>query len=145
MLFQKILVPYDGSAHATHAFKIATDIAKKYRSHITILTCLESDFRAPWYGPDSRVRSSILKQQKKETQKSISKLEANAKKAGVSTSTKILQTPSIVKSIISTAKTYKIDLIVMGSHGRKGFDKLLLGSVANGVSQKVKCPVLIIK
>ena len=57
----------------------------------------------------------------------------------------VLQTQSIVKSILSSAKTYKIDLIVMGSHGRKGFDKLLLGSVANGVSQKVKCPVLIIK
>jgi len=33
----------------------------------------------------------------------------------------------------------------MGSHGRRGFDKILLGSVANGVSQQAKCPVLMIK
>ena len=47
--------------------------------------------------------------------------------------------------LLAFAKSRKHDLIVIGSHGRSGFDKVLLGSVANGVSQKTRCPVLIIK
>jgi nucleotide-binding universal stress UspA family protein len=46
---------------------------------------------------------------------------------------------------VTFAKSQKHDLVVIGSHGRTGFDKLLLGSVANGVSQKAKCPVLIVR
>lgn len=145
MLFQKIMVPYDGSSCAIHAFKVAIDMAKKYGSKITIITCLEKDFRTPWYGFDSRVGNSIMKKQKEASKKSIARLEENAKKAGVKTTSKILETQSIVKTLVSFSQSNKIDLIVMGSHGRKGFDKLLLGSVANGVSQKIKCPVLIIK
>src|SRR3972149_977806 len=125
MLFTNILVPYDGSSNAIHAFKI--------------------DFRAPWYGYDSRVGKTIMKQQKEAAKKHISKLELIAKKAKASFNSEIVVTKSIVKTIVDFSKSHKIDLIVMGSHGRKGFDKLLLGSVANGVSQKVKCPVLIVK
>jgi len=63
----------------------------------------------------------------------------------VSIKTKILISHSIVKTITSFAKSQKYDLIVIGSHGRTGFDKLLLGSVASGVSQKSPCPILITK
>jgi len=52
---------------------------------------------------------------------------------------------SVVNDIVVFAKSRKYDLIVIGSHGRSGFDKTLLGSVANSVSQKAKCPILIIK
>ena len=145
MLFTNILVPYDGSSNAIHAFKVALDMAKKYDSKITLVTCLEIDFRAPWYGYDSSVEKTIMKKQKEAAKKHISTLELIAKKAKASFNSEIVVTKSIVKTIVDFSKSHKIDLIVMGSHGRKGFDKLLLGSVANGVSQKVKCPVLIIK
>jgi len=145
MLFTNILVPYDGSSNAIHAFKVALDMAKKYDSKITLVTCLEIDFRAPWYGYDSSVEKTIMKKQKEAAKKHISTLELIAKKAKASFNSEIVVTKSIVKTIVDFSKSHKIDLIVMGSHGRKGFDKLLLGSVANGVSQKVKCPVLIVK
>ena len=57
----------------------------------------------------------------------------------------ILRSISVVKDITTYAKSHKFDLIVMGSHGRTGMDKLILGSIANGVLQKSSCPVLIIK
>ena len=50
-----------------------------------------------------------------------------------------------MEKIVTFAKTKKIDLIVMGSHGKTGFDKLMLGSVANGVVQRARCPILIVK
>jgi len=145
MLFKKILVPYDGSACSTHAFQISMDMAKKYNSEVTILYCLQTDFRVPWYGFDSRMGNAIKKKQKDIALKNIAQLESNAKKAGVKVSSKISESHSIVKTLVSFAESNNISLIVMGSHGRTGFDKLLLGSVAHGVSHRARCPVLIVK
>ena len=145
MLFKNILVPYDGSKCSDHAFNVALDVAKKYNSKITIVTCLERDFRTPWYGPDSRVNDAILKKEKKAVDKNFSSLEKVAKKSKVSISSKIMVIQSIVKSLLSFATSHRIDLIVMGSHGRTGFDRLLLGSVANGITQRAHCPVLVVK
>jgi len=145
MTFKNILVPYDGSKCSDHAFNVAIDVAKKNNSKITIVTCLEKDYRTPWYGPDSRVTDALLKKQKKAVDKNFSSLEKVAKKSKVSISSKIIVVQSIVKSLLSFTTSNRVDLIVMGSHGRTGFDKLLLGSVANGISQKARCPVLIVK
>jgi nucleotide-binding universal stress UspA family protein len=145
MTFKNILVPYDGSKCSDLAFNVAIDIAKKNNSKITIVTCLEKDYRTPWYGPDSRVTDALLKKQKKAVDKNFSSLEKVAKKSKVSISSKIMVVQSIVKSLLSFTTSNRVDLIVIGSHGRTGFDRLLLGSVANGISQKARCPVLIVK
>jgi nucleotide-binding universal stress UspA family protein len=144
MMFSNILVPFDLSNHSIHAFKTALDIAKKYNSKITLLTCLEGD---AWHHKfyDSRADNELIKKQKKVTLSQVEKLEDLAKKANVTTKSQILKSTSVVKDVVTFAKSRKIDLIVMGSHGRTGIDKLILGSVANGVAQKASCPVLIIK
>lgn len=144
MLFQNILVPYDLSKCSNHAFKVGLNMAQKYGSALTVLTCIEGD---PWHHRyyDYRADAQLLKQQRKAAVDHISKLDAAAKKVGISIHSYVLRTTSVVKQIIDFTKTNKIDLVVMGSHGRTGFDKLILGSVTNGVAQKVKCPVLIVK
>jgi len=143
-LFSNILVPFDLSNQSIHAFKTALDIAKKYNSRITILTCLEGD---AWHHKfyDSSADNEIIKKQKKAILAHIAKIEPLAKKANISMKSQIFKSTSVVKDIVTYAKSQKIDLIVMSSHGRTGVDKLILGSVANGVTQKSSCPVLIIK
>ena len=143
-LFQNILVPLDLSNQSTRAFKVALDVAKKYNSKVTILTCIEVD---AWHHKylDSRANSQLVKKQSKVIKKYFEKLESLADKNNVSVKSQILTSESTVKDIVNFAKSRKHDLVVIGSHGRTGFDKLLLGSVANGVSQKTKCPVLIVK
>jgi nucleotide-binding universal stress UspA family protein len=144
MLFKNILVPSDLSNKSFHAFKIALDMAKKYDSKITILTCIQVD---TWHHKfyDSRADAELLKNQKKTITPYIEKLEKIANKSNISIKSQILRSVSVVKDITTYAKSHKFDLIVMGSHGRTGMDKLILGSVANGVLQKSSCPVLIIK
>lgn len=138
------MVPFDLSNQSIHAFKTALDIAKKYNSKITLLTCLEGD---AWHHKfyDSRADNEIIKKQKKATLDHIAKIEPLAKKANIVIKSQIFKSTSVVKDIVTYAKSQKIDLIVMSSHGRTGMDKLILGSVANGVTQKSSCPVLIIK
>jgi nucleotide-binding universal stress UspA family protein len=144
MLFQNILVPVDLSGQSIHAFKVAINLAKKYDSRITILSCIQVDgWHHKFY--DSRAEDQLLKNQKKAIAPNIKKLEDLAQKSNISIKSEILRSFSIVKDIVTYAKSCKFDLIVMGSHGRTGMDKLILGSVANGVLQKSRCPVLIIK
>jgi len=144
MLFQNILVPVDLSNQATRAFKVALDIAKKRNSKITILTCLELDASHHLYY-EARPSPQQIKKQTKVVKKYFEKLESLAEKNNISLKSKILISGSAVNNIVTFAKSQKHDLVVIGSHGRTGFDKLLLGSVANGVSQKTKSPVLIVK
>ncbi|MCJ8305978.1 MAG: universal stress protein [Nitrosopumilus sp.] len=141
---RNILVPLDLSNQSTRAFKVALDVAEKYNSKVTILTCIEVDAWRHKY-LDSRVNSQLVKKQSKVIKKYFEKLESLADKNNVSVKSQILTSKSTVKDIVNFAKSRKHDLVVIGSHGRTGFDKLLLGSVANGVSQKTKCHVLIVK
>lgn len=144
-MFKNILVPYDRSPCSKHAFKAALDIAKKYDAKLTILSCLDTDVGHVWYGFDSRVKNAILKKQKKVAKEDIKNFQNQAERAKVVYSYALIETKSIARTILSFSKSKKIDLIVMGSHGRKGFNKLLLGSIANAVSQQSSCPVLILK
>lgn len=143
-MFQNILVPFDLSNQSIRSFKVAIDIAKKYQSKVTLLTCLEGDaWHHKYY--DSRADKELIKKQREVTKKHLEKLESMAEKNNISFKSQILTSQSVVNDIVTFAKSRKHDLIIIGSHGRTGFDKLLLGSVANGVSQKTKCPVLIVK
>lgn len=144
MLFENILVPFDLSSPSNNAFKVALDIAQKYNSKITLLTCVEGD---AWHHKfyDARADSELLKKQSKIAKKYMEKLEDSANKAKVKIKLQILKSTSVVKDITTFAKSRKIDLIVMSSHGRTGLDKIILGSVANGVVQRSTIPVLLIK
>jgi len=144
MLFKNILVPFDLSSPSNQAFKVALDIAQKYDSKITLITCIEGD---AWHHKfyDARADMELLKKQSKVAKKHMEKLEAMANKVGVNIKLQILKSTSVVKDITTFAKSRKMDLIVISSHGRTGLDKVILGSVANGVVQRTRCPVLLIK
>jgi len=75
----------------------------------------------------------------------LSKLENKAKDSGVLLSVHVIETKSISKQIVDFAKSKKINLIVIGSHGQTRFNQLFLGSMSNAVSQSAKCPILIVK
>ena len=143
-MFKNILVPTDLSGASIRAFKVALDIAEKYDSKITVITCVEGD---AWHHKfyDARIDEQLIKKQTKAAEKVMEKMEIRANKSGIKIKLQILKSISVIKDITSFAKTRKIDLIVMSSHGRTGLDKLILGSVANGVVQQTNCPVLLLK
>ena len=144
MSFQNILVPFDLSSPSNKAFKVALDLAQKYDSKITLITCVEGD---AWHHKfyDARADTQLLKAQTKVAKKYMEKLEATANKVGVKIKLQIIKSTSVAKDIATFAKSRKMDIIVISSHGRTGFDKLVLGSVANGVIQRTSVPVLLIK
>ena len=144
MAITKILVPIDGSKHSLKAFRTALDIAKNNNAKINVLTCLEKEDVGAWY-IDKRTNRKIMSDAKNFAKEFLSKLEKPATDANVPISLNILETKSASNQIITFSNSNKIDLIVIGSHGRGGFNKFLLGSVSNKVSQMAKCPVMIVK
>ena len=75
----------------------------------------------------------------------LKKLEEQANTKNIPFLMEVIHNPSPSDGIITLAENNNVDLIVIGSHGRTGFRKIVLGSVANGVLEHAKCPVLITK
>lgn len=145
MEFKKILVPYDGSECSLRAFKIATEMAKKFNSKLTVVTVILEFYYTRSLYANIRYEEILLKKQRGSANNALSKIRTNAKKQGIDVATDVLESNSVVKQIVSFAKSKKVDLIIMGTHVRTGLYKLILGNVANGVSQRVSCPVLLVR
>jgi nucleotide-binding universal stress UspA family protein len=142
-MIKHIMVPYDKSESAIHAFEYAIYLAEKFNSHISIVTCVTIQVPTdPYFGTAYIETTKLLKE---DAQKSISNLESRLKESKIEYKTDVLEVRSITDSLVSYAESHNVDLIVMGSRGFGGFKKLLLGSVASGVSQHSQCPVLIVK
>jgi len=96
----------------------------------------------PYFGTAYIETTRLLKE---DAIKSTQNLESKLKELKIQYKIDVLEVRSITDSLTSYSESHNVDLIVMGSRGFGGFKKLLLGSVASGVSQHSKCPVLIVK
>lgn len=144
MTFKNILVAYDSSGFSNRAFKSALDIAESNQSKITILTIITGVYQ-PSIGFTMKYAEKTLGKHRRFLKKIFADLKSVANKKGLTLSLKILHDPSVSKAIVNYVNSHKFDLIVIGSHGRTGLNKLILGSVANDVAHKSKIPVMVVK
>lgn len=100
-MIKNILVPYDGSGQSTRAFEFALDIAKKYNSHITIMTCILAPSNVDPIM--AKAYQETLKIQKEEALKSLSSLESKLKSSGIIYILKVLEAVSIIDVLLSYA------------------------------------------
>ncbi|NNG82065.1 universal stress protein [Acinetobacter sp. ANC 5378] len=146
MSYQNILVPVDGSDISLSAVKNAAQIAQAFGGQLTLISLVTED---PFSDADFYYPSPIMKeyfvQAYANAEKALKQAQAIASENGISANTQIVKGNVSEESIIETTEKLKIDLIVMGSHGRKGFQKFLLGSFAQDVLKGTKLPVLIVK
>ena len=142
-MMKHIMVPYDQSEPANRALEVAIDLAKKYDSEISIVACIVP--QVPMDPTFATSYAETLLLMKRNAEQAVSVLESKLNELKIPVKTAVLEGISITDELVSYAESHQIDFIVMGSRGLGGFKKLLLGSVASGVSQHSKCPVLIVK
>lgn len=146
MTYQHILVPIDGSEISFAAAKQAISIAKSFGSKLTAISLVAED---PFSGSDFYYSTAMLKDYIEEAytnaEKALKKVSDIALEQGLTIETKIVKGIVSADTVIESADELKTDLIVMGSHGRKGFQKFFLGSFAQDVLGKTHTPVLIVK
>lgn len=146
-MFKNILVPTDGSRLSDHAVKAAAGLARASGGKVTLFHVI-AEYKTPYY-PDGYVydfgtRSEYLKETGANAAKLIGKAKALFdKKVRVIGLHGYSDTPG--KAILAAAKRQKADVIVMASHGRRGIEKLLLGSETQKVVTLSKIPVLVVK
>lgn len=151
--FSKILVPIDGSKFSMDAAKYGIEVSKQYDAELYILHILlpvDLGLRLHSFGTESLEQGKkLIEENKKQISewfdsiKNISKEYAKGKEIKINT--KIIESSSIVSNIIDYAEKEMIDLIVIGTRGRTGIKRLLLGSVASQVVIYSHCPVLIVR
>lgn len=144
--FSRILVAVDGSESSMDAADYAIDMAKMYNAQLTILTV--SHISMSSYGlaglPDSMVQTK--EKHALESTQWFDNLNQRAKQNDVQLKTELIDSQmSIDGTIAEYAENHDIDLIILGTRGRSGFKKLLLGSVASGVVNYATCPVMVVK
>ncbi|MDH3766355.1 MAG: universal stress protein [Nitrosopumilus sp.] len=138
------MVAYDSSSFSNRAFKSALDIAEPNKSKITIVTVVTGIYQ-PSIGFSMKFSKDLLEKNTRMLKKLFSNLQTMANKKGISISLKILNDPSVSKAITNYVNSHKFDLIIIGSRGRTGINKIILGSVANEVVNKVNIPTMVVK
>jgi universal stress protein A len=142
-MFKKIVCPVDFSEFTDEIVQYAVDIARKYDAELHLLHVIPNlNYFTPY--------ESFL------TPENLVAIESNIEKEVAGDFDKILKKIGFpVKTVIRTGVTFveiidyireeKVDLVVMGTHGRSGLEHILIGSVAEKVVRKSPCPVLTVR
>ena len=155
-MFEKILVPLDGSEHSERALETAIQVAKKFRAKMTLLhvysvtppaviapeptTMTPAGF--PVVTPEEV--AEMVEAARTVGNRILRDGEQKAKSASVRVET-VLREGNTVQEIVALAKEGEFNLIVMGARGMSRIRELLMGSVSEGVIKNAHCPVMVVK
>ena len=143
MLIQRILCPIDFSEFSTRAFRHALSLAEHYRASLVALHVVEmwkypyADYAAADGGDYGNLRKSLHKGGRGHLQEFVNRYRPERIHPELA-----ICEGRAPDSILSFAQREKVDLIVMGTHGRRGFDRLMLGSATDRVMREASCPVV---
>jgi nucleotide-binding universal stress UspA family protein len=151
------MLPIDGSATSMKAARFGISLSKKFRSDLIGLTVI--DLMSLPYGyfltqPGTSSHDNILEEKRSEAKKWLDEVEKSMlevlgepQSVEIKFRSEIIEDPfsRVEGAIVNYAESEDVDLIVMGTRGRSGFKRILLGSIASGVLSYAHCPVMIIR
>ena len=140
-MYKAILVPTDGSNCSNTAIDHALDLAGLFGARLVFLNVIPTLLHSVRPGRD--YVDKVIEDIKEASQRLLEESCLKAKAKGVSCSSTSVEFSRPMDAIVDLAKA--VDLIVMGSHGRGGIDRVLLGSVTEGVLRRVNKPVLVVR
>jgi len=148
--FNRILVPVDFSAHSDLALCYATTIANRFGASVEALHVVEDPFVSGAWSTGAIAPNipELLADLVRVARAKLDDMSTAAANEGMRLTSTILTTVATgepADSISCYATTGKFDLIVMGTHGRRGLSHALMGSVAERVVRKAPCPVLTVR
>jgi nucleotide-binding universal stress UspA family protein len=147
MAYKRILVPVDGSSTSKAGLREAISLAKAQGATLQLVHVADQHYLA-MMGLDSAAGMSALMETTRSSGKDILRnAQAMARKAGVEAATVLLETMTgpAADPIVKQAKKWRADLIVIGTHGRRGVRKLLMGSDAEQVVRNASVPVMLVR
>ena len=144
-MYRNILVPTDGSACADAGLEHAIKLAKSCGASLRLLTVIDlTTVASDWTGAEAWEK--ILTGLRGYSAEVLERAQRPVKEAGLDVQSETVELPNgrVADAIVNVASNRRCDLIVMGSHGRRGFSRALLGSDAELVLRSSRVPVLVV-
>ena len=139
-MYDRVLVPTDGSTASENAIEHAIGLAKQYGATLHALYVVD----AGTYSSLEAAADVVVDELRAEGTEAVEAIAAQAEDAGVAVETAI-ETGIVHRSIVDYVDNEGIDLVVMGTHGRTGVGRFLLGSVAEKVIRTADAPVMTVR
>lgn len=145
-MFKHILIPIDGTEFSDRAIDAGVRFAKSVNARITGFIA-EPEYKIPTHGEVvSRTAVSMYDYSEKaraHAESVLKRIGERARAEGVQFDSAFVESDRPVDAIVDAAEKHNCDLILMASHGRRGLDRLLHGSSAEGVLKHTRVPVLV--
>ena len=144
-MFKHILVPIDGSETSLLGVDKAAGLAKAFGSKLTALYVIDP---YPFTGVGAEFalgQSQYLSAAKAEASAAMEAAGERLRQAGVAGETSIIEAHAVWRGILDAAEQGGVDLLVLGSHGRRGLETLVLGSVTRSVLAHSKINTLVVR
>lgn len=145
-MYKHLLVPTDGSALSRRTVRDAVKLARALGAKITgfyVAPTFHIEVYADYIPPDMMTPQQHAAQAKKTAQRHLDWIRKEAAGSEISCDGQYVMSDAPADAIVKAAHKYKCDLIFMGSHGRSGISKLLLGSQTSKVLSQSRIPVLV--
>lgn len=143
-MYKRILMPTDGSACAEQAMEHGLELARLMNAEVTFLHVLENPLTSGYATPETLPYSAQLYQDLKDAANQILQRAAErAEKLGVKATTRLVENRDPVQAIHEAEEGH--DAVVMGTHGRRGFNRWMFGSVAEGALRRSNKPFLLVR
>ena len=144
-MFKHIVLPVDGSSTSMMAVDKVKGLAQTFGSTVTAIYVIDP-YAFSGVGTDFAYgQAQYLSAATTEGNEALAGATRVLEAAGITVSASIIESHAIYRGILETASSVDADLIVMGSHGRRGLEKLVLGSVAAQVLAHAHLPILVVR
>lgn len=146
-MYSRILVAIDGSPGSAHALQHAVGLAKGLSASLRIIHVIDIGLLP--YGPELSIDiDALLDARYAAAEKILAAARDSVQAPELEVETRLLDTATPVQhvaaAIAEAAASWTADLLVLGTHGRRGVERWLLGSVAEGVARRSTVPVLLV-
>jgi len=143
-MYQKILVPLDGSQRAETILQHVEPLARGWGAAVVLLQVVESSMIMGYEGMNITIQESDLVQLREQVENYVNGMAEELEQRGLEVTAQVILGP-VVEGIIETANEEQADLVAMASHGRTGLSRVFYGSVASGVLNRIDRPLLLIR
>jgi nucleotide-binding universal stress UspA family protein len=146
-MYQKILVPVDGSATSSRGLQEAIKLAKLTGARLRLMHVVDSISFAAGMEVSMSVTNEMLGLMRESSEKLLAKARAKVEKAGLRVDTVLVDSMAgrVCDLVIKQAEDWGAGLIVLGTHGRRGVGRMLLGSDAEMITRLSPVPVLLVR
>jgi nucleotide-binding universal stress UspA family protein len=147
MAYKRILVPVDGSATSNAGLREAIQSAKGQDASIQLVHVVDYHYLVMGGLEAGAYIEELMQSLTQSGKRILKRAEEQVRKAGVPVSSVLLESPAgpAADAIVRQAKKWKADVVVLGTHGRRGVRRMLMGSDAEQVVRNSPVPVMLVR